>query len=196
MKLPSMLPLLTLLAGCLIAAPIVMHNPKIEFVVWGNQDATVFENDWRKLLAAGVLDRLKEYGVESASVGPTLTALPDLQPAVFPEAWILDQFFSQITPEQGVAYVIVLPPGSGSTYSNQMGFAGYHFFGHGVPYAVVTPNEILISHEIYEMTTDPAMLGIHVSGLKEVGDVCEGRFVDFAGITVQQVWSFAKNQCL
>lgn len=171
-----------------------MPHPEIRFVVWGGQDPAQLESDWQTLFANGVFDRLAEYQIVGGSLGPTIQALPDLQPDVFDDAWIWKQFSHQVAFGPGIAWVIVLPPGSSTPILQANSWNAYHFWS-SVPYAVAPYNEVLISHEIYEMATDPIGLG-YIWGGKEVGDFCEGQSDSIAGVNVQKVWSAAAGACL
>ena len=174
-----------------------MATPEIRFVVWGSQDAAPIEADWRALLAASVLDRLAEYGVRGGTLGATVRALPDQAPGIFPDGWVLERLIEQVAPlgiTPNSLYVVVLPPGSSTTALTAEHATGYHFWG-AFPYAVVTYDNVLISHEVYEAATDPFGLGVKI-GAEEVGDMCEGRYSHFAGVEVQQFWSVEKGECL
>jgi len=187
---------LLLTAGCggSSKGPDIIASPSIQFVVWGQQDPDAMARDWRTLCASGVFDRLAEYGVTGCAVMPPIAAMPDLQPAEFDDVWLAATLSKQILPIDGVAYVLVLPPGSSTTYERIQGFSAYHFF---IPFifAVAPPVERLVSHELYEIATNPRADGITVGG-KEIGDLCEGQTDSIAGIDVQKVWSVRSGTCL
>jgi hypothetical protein len=124
-------------------------------------------------------------------------------------------------PDNQRIYVVVLPPYVGT---QEYGFSGYHSFvsfsGHYVWYAVIVeqnppssfanpqfptaqwrPRDYLISHELYEATSDPIPgLGWHsqsCGGGSEVADLCEQLFANpIDGYTVATFWSNAANGCV
>jgi hypothetical protein len=191
----------SLSAGCagVVKPPVVIANPEIRFVVWGNQDPKAFEHDWFLLLGSGSLDRLKEYGVMGATLGPSTVAHPELAAGGAPlsDFWVGSELLSEIPPApQNVIFVLILPPGvlTDSMVNPKTPSSGYHWWA-GTSYAVSIPDERVISHEIYEAATDPADLGYHIGNL-EIGDLCEYQYDAFLGIGVQKVWSIAQSKCL
>jgi hypothetical protein len=126
-------------------------------------------------------------------------------------------------PDSQKIYVVVLPP---YVQTAGDGFSGYHswfsFNGQYVFYAVIPqrtppasfanpqfptaewrPRDYLISHELYEATTDPLWSlgsGWSTSGCgsaTEVADLCEFLFANpIDGFTVATFWSNASNGCV
>jgi hypothetical protein len=86
--------------------------------------------------------------------------------------------------------------------------AGYHGWALGVPNFAVLPTSTpcapsfdeftrTMSHEIVEIVSDPAQLGI-TFGTEEISDICRKRadaFVSFKGYSVSRYWSDSVKAC-
>jgi hypothetical protein len=197
----------------------VMKHPDIHLIFWGDYwtttpgilDVNTYMTHWDTLINAPghVFDRLGEYGVGKGDfdVHPGW-ATPPFDLNGITEVALEQEIQAEIghvTPEPGIdtIYAVMLPPGVRTELMSAGHYGGYHyatFYQHTpIAYSVTAygRQDVVLSHELYESASDPSDLGwrTYDSTSLEVGDMCEGQYVDIDGLTVQKLWSNNAGGC-
>jgi hypothetical protein len=204
----------------------VMKHPTVHMTFWGSYwqsypaEVAIYGQRWDTLLntPGGVLDRLSEYGVTGGTFDTVTPVMPSFLADNQSELEIINEINLEIaqgdlpTPSADTIYVIMLPPGWVTTFSHVFNGVGYHlsatYDSTLYTYAIVTyggdstsaTGDIIVSHEIYEATTNPTGSGwvdyVGKGSGEELADLCEGHFTMINNIAVAQVWSAKAGACL
>lgn len=200
----------------------VLSSPTLHFVFWGtywqvnSDEEQRYVASWTYLIngPGDVLKRLSEYGVHGATMS-NFPANANLQvkPVQLDDTTFDAELTNEIAssdvavPDNNALYVVFLPPKTTTDKLVHNKWNGYHASSNygDIPFAYaiieyntdwITTNGV-VSHEIYEATTNPSGQGYYDNVHGEVGDLCQ--FFDTTaidGITVQKVWSEAACRCL